>query len=225
MLWPLINFCFTGIPNPVEDKVGNEKTISSLAAFVHENRCGFGVVFVTHVLCDLAYIGLDILFVYFMDAATNGFMFRWEFLEVFNKDVGDRTDPLTHLFPHIAKCKLTQYSVDGSKSNLYAMCSLVQNVMMERFFIIGWVLFLVFGSMTVLSLAYFLLMSAIPCSRYALIRVTKGELHENLLRKKFSGLGFLQKLGLWYAISVIKSKLDAISYKKFVTKFLEEKTV
>ena len=170
---------FAGIPTPVQNKEGNEKSISSLAVYVHENRDGFGIVFISRILCDSAYIGLDALLVYFMDLVTSGFMFQWNFLEVFNKDVIDRKDPLALLFPHIAKCHMAQYEVDGTQSNLKAMCSLVQNVMMEKFFIIGWLIFLVFGILTLISVAYFLLLST-PVSRYSVICVN-GKLQENLL--------------------------------------------
>ena len=75
---------FPGIPNPIEDKDLNEKKISALADFINENRNGYVQPFVAHVLCDICYIGLDALFVYFMDTATNGFMFKGEFLQVNN---------------------------------------------------------------------------------------------------------------------------------------------
>ena len=216
------NLLFTGIPTPVENKDGNEKAISALAAYVKENLDGFGIVFVLRLLCDFSYIIFDALLVYFMDSLTDGFMFTWDFLDVFNKDVIDRKDPLTLLFPHIAKCHMAQYAVDGSQTNLYAMCSLVQNVMMEKFFIIGWMVFLVFGIMTVINVAYFLLLS-LPCCRYATLNLTSKSQKE-LLKKKFDGLSTLQKFGLWYAISFIKSKVDNVSYKKFIQQFVSKQT-
>ena len=102
------NLLFTGIPTPVENKEGNEKAISALAAYVKENLDGFGIVFVLRLLCDFSYIIFDALLVFFMDSLTDGFMFTWDFLDVFNKDVIDRKDPLTLLFPHIAKCHMAQ---------------------------------------------------------------------------------------------------------------------
>ena len=77
-------------------------------------------------------------------------------------DVENRSDPLATLFPHVAKCSLKQISVTGDLEPLFAKCSLVQNVMVEQFFIISWILFLVLGILAIVRLAFFLLMAIVP---------------------------------------------------------------
>ena len=70
------------------------------------------------------------------------------------RDQEDRIDPMVYIFPRMTKCTFHKFGTSGEIEKHDAMCILPLNIVNEKIYIFIWFWFLVLGFLTILVIAY-----------------------------------------------------------------------
>merc|ERR1712228_1048482 len=82
------------------------------------------------------------------------FTFGLEVIAFAERDQEDRLDPMIYVFPRMTKCTFHKFGTSGEIEKHDAMCILPLNIVNEKIYIFIWFWFLVLGFLTILVIAY-----------------------------------------------------------------------
>ena len=93
---------------------------------------------------------------YLMDHLTKNELWNSIFngFEILTQLPNERHDELYFIFPHIAKCAVSTYGVGGNKVPYDVICTLSQNDLFEKIFILEWIFLSLMMSLIILIFGF-----------------------------------------------------------------------
>lgn len=134
----------------------------------------------------------------------------------------NQSNPMSRVFPKLAKCTYQTFGPSGSPQNHDALCILPLNVLNEKMYVVLWLWFYFLACLSLLALIYRVCILFSPFLRsYILMAqvrfLTKRKANAIISSISFGDWFLLYQLGKNYNAEIFSELVDEISYK-LVTK-------
>lgn len=175
----------------------------------HNNSYYFKFVF-CEMLNLINVVGQMFLIDWFLN-----FEFSTYGLDVFNyteSNQNERIDPISNVFPTIAKCSFSKYGPSGTVQTQDALCILTINVLYQKVYIFLWFWFIFLAVISICNLLYRILTSCSHSFRQLIFRIKYGLISRNdttFLCSKFD-------IGDWFMLNQIGKNIDAFAFKNLI---------
>jgi len=163
---------------PLQDQV------EDLARFVAENplyfrplaKKLFGISFLALIQAVLQMYAMDIIFDgQYFGLGCDFYTVRsalWEYSII-----------LEEMFPIVVGCKMSYINTVGSIGTESGICTLNQNILNQKLFVISWILHMTFIAFAIISLLWKVFLVIIPFLRYAMLRFRAGNIRNRILAR------------------------------------------
>ncbi|XP_015920181.1 innexin inx2 [Parasteatoda tepidariorum] len=197
-----------------------DKSVNLLSHSLHLHMGHFGAYFKKYIFCEILTLANVVGQMWILDNFLGGTFttFGIKVMQWSQWDQEYRTDPLVKAFPRMTKCLFHDYGSSGDVQRVDALCILPLNVLNEKIFIFLWFWMLFLCGMTVLVLAYRLMLAAMPLFRYCVLvtrapHASKGALDRLVGRSQLSD---------WFILYLLSKNLDASNYGFVISKLAAE---
>ncbi|XP_053634750.2 innexin inx2-like [Cherax quadricarinatus] len=148
------------------------------------------------------------------------FTYGVNMLEVVGLDPENRTDPMSYIFPKMAKCVFRSFGASGTIQVRDVMCLIATNIINEKIYIFLWVWLVLLTSVTSLWLVFRLLTVSIPFFRHFLLKLhtnEKARIHVSRVMEHCS-------LSEWFLLLSLAQNMETSVFSEFLTRFATELT-
>jgi hypothetical protein len=123
-----------------------------------------------------------------------------------------RTDPMSKVFPKIAKCTFHKYGPSGTIQNHDGLCVLPLNIINEKIYVFLWFWFVFLANLTAIQIIYRLAVLFTPRLRELLLRARSrlAPLYEieAVCRKS--------RIGDWFLLYQLGKNIDPLIFREFI---------
>ena len=125
----------------------------------------------------------------------------------------DSNDPMSRVFPKMAKCTVYKFGVSGSMQKNDGMCVLPLNIVNEKIYLFLWFWFVFLSALTGLWLVYRLVVIFIPKVRLYLLRGKYKIAHQ----KDVETINSWCKIGDWYLFYQMSKNMDMLMCREVIS--------
>ncbi|KAL4127160.1 hypothetical protein QTP88_011358 [Uroleucon formosanum] len=197
------------------DKEQKSKSISQLVEYFIDNLHTHNIYLMWYYICEM----LNFVNVFTQMTFLNYF-FEGEFglygLDVFRftaMDPRERGDPMSRIFPKVAKCTFEQYGSSGTIQKVDGLCLLPLNVLNEKIYVFLWFWFLFIAVLSSFSLVYRTAVVISSKFRFLLLR-KKSRLSP---RNKLIAINEQFNIGDWFILCQIGKNCDAVIFNELIS--------
>ena len=130
-------------------------------------------------------------------------------------DMKERVDPLSVVFPKVAKCSFHKFGASGTVERHDGLCVLPLNIINEKIYIFLWFWFIIIASITGIFLLYRLAVLFGSGIRTAMIQARSGRVGRDKINDILCepGLNYFQQLGDFFLLYLIAKNMDEVGMK------------
>lgn len=192
-----------------------EKKCRFLCDYFDKNMSYHSLYFYRFVFCELLnlvnVIGQMFLIDWYLDHEFS--TYGWDVLNYIHMDQDERMDPMSELFPKMAKCTFYKYGPSGSVESRDGLCVLAINVFNEKVYVFLWFWFIVLAVITGLAVLYRLLTIVSLQLRYLLLK-SKFRIAS---KRDVQYLSYNMSVGDWFIFNQIGQNVDPFAFKIVIT--------
>ncbi|GLV34624.1 Innexin 2 [Carabus blaptoides fortunei] len=122
------------------------------------------------------------------------------------------SNPMSHVFPKLAKCTYADYGPSGSIQNIDALCVLPLNVVNEKLYVVLWFWFCLLSVISLLSLVYRVVVFMSKTVRSYLLMAQVRYLNKSVANAIVTNLSF----GDWFVLYQIGKNVNPIIFQEFI---------
>lgn len=138
--------------------------------------------------------------------------FGIEVISFADRDQEDRIDPMVYIFPRMTKCTFHKFGTSGEIEKHDALCILPLNIFNEKIYIFLWFWMLILAGLTLLVVAYRVMICLFSSFRAYLFKVryrrVKSDCVDIIIDKTV--------VGDWFLLYLLGQNLDLVIFKDVV---------
>nr|XP_045616203.1 innexin inx2-like isoform X2 [Procambarus clarkii] len=170
--------------------------------------------------CEFLNLGVVIATLFFTDWFLGGEFLTYgsNVFAVSGMDPENRTDPMSFVFPKMAKCTFRSFGASGTIQVRDVMCLIATNIINEKIYIFLWVWLVLLTTVTSLWLVFRLLTIFIPWLRYFILRMHTNE----AARVQVSRVMKEVSLSQWFLLLSLAHNMESSIFSEFLIHFDNE---
>lgn len=204
----------TGDLKSYDEKILDEK-VKTLREYFDKNIFLHTSYYTRFVICETFNLINVILQMFLIDWFLNFefYTYGWNVLSFTTWEQAERLDPMSRIFPKVAKCSFNKYGPSGTMETRDGLCILPINVINEKIYIFLWFWLLLLSAMSFAALIMRILNTFSRRFRYFTF-ISKYGIAE---AKDVKYLSYRMGPGDWFMLTQVAKNLDALVLKKLIT--------
>ncbi|KAG0694865.1 Innexin inx2 [Chionoecetes opilio] len=206
----------------VRDYLGNnlgnyfnkEQGFKTLAKYIMRTMNGHRMWAYRFFFCELLNLLVVVATLFFTDWFLGGEFLTYgaNVFAVASLDPENRTDPMTYVFPRMAKCTFRSFGASGTIQVRDVMCLIATNIINEKIYLFLWVWLVLLTALTALWMLYRLLTILLPPFRNLLLRT-----HVNpSVRKELQNILRRTTLSDWLLLYSLAKNMERSMFSEFL---------
>ena len=152
--------------------------------------------------------------IYFVDTFLGGEFTTYGFrvLSFLEADPEKRIDPMAVVFPRVTKCTFRKYGPSGTIQRHDSICVLPINIVNEKIYVFLWFWLLILTAITVVSIAYHIVLMITPS-------LTKAHIKSRSLHRQDEKIESLTKhfeMGDWKLMHILAKNMEPVVFAEFM---------
>ncbi|KAK7079093.1 hypothetical protein SK128_007328 [Halocaridina rubra] len=161
-----------------------------------------------------------ICMIYFTDWFLGGEFLQYgtSVMEVIGLEPENRTDPMSYIFPRMAKCTFKYFGSSGTVQIRDILCLIATNIVNEKIYLFLWIWLIILTAATSLWLLLRILMIILPFFRHFVLRMYVRE-------EMYADLATVLKnatLSDWFLMVNLGRNMDNMVFSEFIGYFAKE---
>lgn len=191
-----------------------------LCSYMENHLQQQNIYFFRFVFCEILNFINVVSQMFLMDRFLDGEFstFGWDVVSFTEMQQHERIDPMSLVFPKLAKCTFYQYGGSATIENIDALCVLPVNVVNEKIYVFLWFWFVILATVSGLGLVYRVMTICMPWLRLVLLktrhRIAAASIDIEFLCSHFA-------IGDWFVFYQISCNMDSIAFHQTVTNLAE----
>ncbi|XP_045116946.1 innexin inx2-like [Portunus trituberculatus] len=165
-------------------------------------------------LCELLNLGVVVATLFFTDWFLGGEFLTYgtSVFAVAGQDPENRTDPMSYVFPRMAKCTFRSFGPSGTIQVRDMMCLIATNIINEKIYLFLWVWLVLLTTLTSLWMLYRLLTILLPPLRNQLLKLRVDRSVRGLLKDVLRGAS----LSDWLLLYSLGKNMERSVFTEFI---------
>ena len=199
---------------PIVDADAKRERIKLLVEYFTTNKHNHNVYALKFFFCEILNFVNVFGQIYFTDLFLDGAFTTYgtDVLAMSETDALDGVDPMSRIFPKMAKCTFHKFGPSGTVEKFDGLCVLPLNIINEKIYIFLWFWFIILCCVTGIQILYKVVIMALPSLREVLLK-TRGRLVPSFETEAVSRKC---QLGDWFILYQLAKNMDPLIYRQFM---------
>ncbi|KAK8380262.1 hypothetical protein O3P69_016703 [Scylla paramamosain] len=191
-----------------------EERFRALAKYLKRTMNGHRTWAYKFFFCELLNLGVVVATLFFTDWFLGGEFLTYgtRVFAVAGLDPENRTDPMSYVFPRMAKCTFKSFGPSGTIQVRDAMCLIAINIINEKIYLFLWVWLVLLTALTSLWMVYRLLTILLPPFRKQLLKLRVDRSVWDLLEEVLRGAS----LSDWLLLYSLGKNMERSVFSEFI---------
>ncbi|XP_068235264.1 innexin inx2-like [Palaemon carinicauda] len=170
--------------------------------------------------CELLNLAVVVSMLFFTDAFLGGEFLTYgsSIIEIASLDPENRTDPMSLVFPKMAKCTFKSFGASGTIQIKDVMCLIATNIINEKIYLFLWVWLVLLTAITAIWSVYRVLTIMLPFLRTFILRMYVKE----GFASHVSEIMHHASLSDWYLLVSLGRNMEESVFSEFVAQIAAE---
>lgn len=216
----LFNVVLGGLDQPILEEGTRQKKHKVLSNYMLDNLNMHTFWAWRFFFCEALSFVIVIGNIYFTDFFLGGTFLKYgsDVIEFSDMDPMDRVDPMTKIFPTVAKCNFRSYGPSGTVEIHDTMCVLAVNIINQKIYILLWFWMVGLAVLTGLWLVFRILTIVSPSVRGKMLQY----------RGRMAGMEHLSRIqsrcgvGDWFLLEQLGQAMEPTVYGEFLRELSRE---
>lgn len=198
----------------LENYFGREERMTALSKYVTRTLHQHQAWAVKFFVCEFLNLVVVVATLFFTDWFLGGEFLSYgaSVFDVANQDVEDRWDPMTLVFPKVAKCTFRTIGYSGTLQVLDTMCIIAANIVSEKVYLFLWVWLIFLTTVTSVGLLLRLLSFLMPSVRKFSLKMRV----ERSVHRELDALLGSASISDWFLLHSLAKNMERSVFSEFV---------
>ncbi|XP_042203530.1 innexin inx2-like [Homarus americanus] len=197
-----------------------EKKFEVLSKYIYHHMDAHKKWAYSFFVCEFLNLGVAVATLFFTNWFLGGEFLTYgaDVMEVIGLDPENRTDPMSYVFPRMAKCTFKSFGSSGTIQVRDVMCLIATNIINEKIYVFLWVWLVMLTTLTSAFLIYRLLTILFPFFRHFLLKTRVN--HE--MSRDVTVVMKMSSLSDWFLVYSLGKNMEQTVFSEFIHYFAGE---
>ncbi|KAG0694866.1 Innexin inx2 [Chionoecetes opilio] len=199
-----------------------KQMIDTLVKYITRTMNGHRMWAYRFFFCELLNLLVVVATLFFTDWFLGGEFLTYgaNVFAVASLDPEDRTDPMTYVFPRMAKCTFRSFGASGTIQVRDVMCLIATNIINEKIYLFLWVWLVLLTALTALWMLYRLLTILLPPLRHHILKIRASP----SVRREVELIMHRASLSDWFILVNLSRNMEQSVFSEFLRAFVAEES-